>query len=109
MLSLRKTGDSGTFHLQYMQRPRSSNSLAVTNIGRGYMQSQQMAERVDCHMDLRSALALGAVVPGSGAALRRRTQRATIDDRANQRLIYPTQRERRMPVRRSEKLTPGRN
>jgi len=45
------------------------------------MQRQQMPQRVDRHVQLRAALALGAVIASPRTAFRRRTQGAAVDDR----------------------------
>src|SRR6202012_3901804 len=39
-----------------------------------------MAQRINRHMQLRSAFAFGAVIAGAWAALRRRTQGSAVDD-----------------------------
>jgi hypothetical protein len=44
------------------------------------MKRQQIAQRVDGHVDLRTLLALPTVIAGTLAALGRGTQRPTIDD-----------------------------
>jgi hypothetical protein len=45
------------------------------------VQGQQMAERVDGHMQFRAMFVLGAIVAGALAALRCRTRSPAVDDR----------------------------
>ena len=52
--------------------------VAVLGIGRGHLQSEQVTERIDGQMDLRSTLSLGAVVAGPRAAGRRRLDRPAV-------------------------------
>lgn len=52
----------------------------------------RVAERVDCHVDLRALLAFAAVIAGSLAALERGSQRPAVDDRGA-RLRLATRRQ----------------
>jgi hypothetical protein len=60
----------------------AGNRLVIAGINRSHMHSQQMAERIHGHVNLRPALALGAVRAAAGAALGRRAECAAVDDRS---------------------------
>ncbi len=61
-------------------RAQAADRGPVADIGRCHVQSEQVAERVDGHVHLRAALALGAVIAGARAAFGGGPQRSAIDD-----------------------------
>ncbi len=65
---------------------------AILGAGRRHMQREQVAQRVDRHVDLRTLLAFATVIAGALAALRRGTQRPAVDDRGG-RLGLTTRRQ----------------
>ena len=56
------------------------------------MPGKQVTECVHGHVHLGAALALGAVITGAGAAFRRRSQSAAVDD-GRRRLLRPAGRQ----------------
>jgi hypothetical protein len=61
---------------------QASDGVPIANVGRCYVQCQQVTKGVDRHVDFRSALPFGSVIPRSCAAFRRQTQHAAIHDRS---------------------------
>ena len=66
---------------------KPGNSRAVTNIGRCHMQGKQVPQCIDCHVNFRPALSLGAVIAGTRPAFRRRPQGAAVYD-SNRRIRF---------------------
>jgi hypothetical protein len=62
---------------------------AVLFARRGHVQGKQMAQRIDRRMYLRPLASLGAIVSGPRSRLRRRLQRAAIDDHRRRLRLAP--------------------
>jgi hypothetical protein len=54
-----------------------------------HLQLQEVAQRIDGHMNLRSLLLLGPVVPRSTSTFWRRLKRATIENNGRRLIITP--------------------